>query len=254
MSLKSMFTLENKVALVTGASKGLGAEISIALAEAGANIIGVATSSLENTKKSVNELGRQFYSIKVDLSKEESVAELVKITRDKGLDVDILVNNAGITIISEAISHTDEDLNLTFDLNLKAVFRLSREFGKLMIEKGIKGRIINISSIYGYQGGMNSSSYTATKHGVIGITKALANEWGSKGINVNSIAPGYMITDNTNLLREDKERSESIAKTIPKKRWGIPKDIKGPIVFLASDASEYVNGHTLVMDGGMLNV
>lgn len=246
----SLFRLDGKVALVTGATKGLGAGMSVALAEAGANIIGVGTSSFDDTKKRVEAAGLKFYGIKADLSDPKSIPLLVKEAYSIYKRIDILVNNAGVLHLSDSEKHTDDAWDFVFQVNTKAVFQLCREVGIHMLEQG-SGKIINISSIHGLGGSYRVASYTASKHAVIGITKALANEWADRGINVNAIAPGYMETDNTYNLRQDKKATDEITARIPKHRWGTPEDLKGPVVFLASDASDYVNGHVLVVDGGI---
>ncbi len=248
----SLFRLDNKVALVTGATKGLGASIALALAEAGARVIGVGTSSTEDTKKKVEAVGSEFHGIKADLSKPESISMLVKEAYSIYNRIDILVNNAGVLHLADTEKHTDDAWDHILQVNTKAVFQLCREIGTHMLEQG-NGKIINVSSIHGLGGGYKVTSYTASKHAVIGITKALANEWADRGINVNAIAPGYMITDNTFNLRQNTEETDKITARIPKKRWGNPDDLKGPVVFLASDASDYVNGHILVVDGGISN-
>ncbi|WIV13439.1 SDR family oxidoreductase [Proteiniborus sp. MB09-C3] len=247
-----LFRLDGKVALVTGATKGLGAGMAVALAEAGAKIIGVGTSSTENTKKRVEAVDSEFYGIQADLSKPESISHIIKEAYSAYGRIDILVNNAGVLHLSDTESHSDEAWDFIIQVNSKAVFQLCREVGAHMLEQDY-GKIINISSIHGLGGGYKVASYTASKHAVIGITKALANEWADRGINVNAIAPGYMVTDNTFNLRQNREKTDEITARIPKKRWGTPDDLKGPVVFLASEASDYVNGHVLVVDGGLTN-
>lgn len=248
----NLFRLDGKVALVTGATRGLGAGIAVALAEAGANVIGTGTSSFEDTQKKVEALGSKFHGIKADLSNPESISLLVKEAYSIYNRIDILVNNAGVLHLSDSEKYKDEDWDFILQVNTKAVFQLCREVGIHMLEQGY-GKIINISSIHGLGGGYKVASYTASKHAVIGITKALANEWADRGVNVNAIAPGYMVTDNTSNLRKDKGMTDEITARIPKRRWGTPEDLKGPVVFLASNASDYVNGHVLVVDGGITN-
>ncbi|MDQ0255941.1 2-deoxy-D-gluconate 3-dehydrogenase [Evansella vedderi] len=246
------FSLKGKVALVTGASRGLGQGMTVGLAEAGADVIGVGISDMSETRTKVEALGQKFYEIKGDLSEEGAVNKVVAAALEQAGKIDVLVNNAGIIRRSEAENFSDEDWNDVVQVNLNSVFRLSREVGKHMLENG-SGRIINIASMLSFQGGLRVPAYTATKHAVAGLTKSLANEWASKGINVNAIAPGYMVTDNTAPLRANKERNEFITSRIPKGEWGTPDDLKGPVVFLASDASNYVTGHVLCVDGGWMS-
>ncbi|ARK29528.1 2-dehydro-3-deoxy-D-gluconate 5-dehydrogenase KduD [Halalkalibacter krulwichiae] len=248
----SSFQLDGKVALVTGASRGLGQGMAIGLAEAGADVIGAGISDMSATREQIEALGRKFYQIKADLSQPEAAKQLVlDAVRETG-KIDILVNNAGIIRRAEAEVFTDEDWTAVIDVNLNSVFQLCREVGNHMIENG-SGRIINIASMLSFQGGLRVPAYTASKHAVAGLTKSLANEWASKGINVNAIAPGYMETDNTEALRANEERNAYITSRIPKGEWGKPEDLKGPVVFLASEASSYVNGHVLCVDGGWMS-
>jgi 2-deoxy-D-gluconate 3-dehydrogenase len=245
------FDLSGKVALVTGASGGLGQAMAIGLAEAGADIIAVSYSESVETVKSVVALGRNAQLIAVDLSREELLDDVF----DKALSlygrIDILVNNAGIIRRKPAAEHPRKDWHEVIDLNLNSLFFLSQLVGNHMIERG-SGKIINIASLLTYQGGINVPGYTASKHAVAGVTKALANEWGSKGIQVNAIAPGYMETNNTTAIRADAKRYASILERIPAARWGTPEDMKGPAIFLASSASDYLNGHVLCVDGGWM--
>ncbi|WP_456276455.1 2-dehydro-3-deoxy-D-gluconate 5-dehydrogenase KduD [Bacillus sp. AK128] len=246
------FTLTGKVALVTGASRGLGQGMAVGLAEAGADVIGVGTSDLRETKEKVEATGHRFYELIVDLSAPNAVYQLVEDALEKTSEIDILVNNAGIIRRAEAENFSDQDWHDVMDVNLNAVFKLTREIGKHMLENG-SGKIINIASMLSFQGGLRVPAYTASKHAVAGLTKSFANEWAGKGINVNAIAPGYMVTDNTAALRANKERNDFITSRIPAGEWGTPEDLKGPIVFLASDASRYVNGHVLCVDGGWMS-
>ncbi|GAE94475.1 2-deoxy-D-gluconate 3-dehydrogenase [Gracilibacillus boraciitolerans JCM 21714] len=248
------FSLEGKVAVVTGSSTGLGQGMAIGLAEAGADIIGIASrSNQDDTKKEVEKTGRKFYQIQADLSQQDQIVSLVEESISKTGRVDILVNNAGIIRRNQAENFTDEDWDAVIDVNLNAVFRLTREFGNHMIEHGT-GKIINIASMLSFQGGLKVPAYAATKHAVAGLTKSFANEWASKGVNVNAIAPpGYMITNNTAAIREDETRYQYITSRIPQGEWGNPpEDLKGPVIFLASSASRYVNGHILCVDGGWM--
>jgi 2-deoxy-D-gluconate 3-dehydrogenase len=249
---KLPFQLNGKVALVTGASRGLGQGMAVGLAEAGADVIGAGISDMSETRKQIESLGRNFYEIKADLSQQGAAKQLVlDAVRETG-KIDILVNNAGIIRRNEAEHFSDEDWNAVINVNLNAVFQLCREVGNHMLENG-SGKIINIASMLSFQGGLRVPAYTASKHAVAGLTKSLANEWVSRGINVNAIAPGYMETDNTEALRANEERNAYITSRIPKGEWGTPEDLKGPVVFLASEASSYVNGHVLCVDGGWMS-
>ncbi|KYG26579.1 2-dehydro-3-deoxy-D-gluconate 5-dehydrogenase KduD [Alkalihalobacillus trypoxylicola] len=250
--MNSSFSLKGKVALVTGASRGLGQGMVLGLAEAGADIIGAGISEMSETKQKVEALGQKFYEIQVDLSEDGAASALVEKAVKEAGRIDILVNNAGIIRRENAADFSDDDWKAVIDVNLNSVFKLSREIGKHMIENG-SGKIINIASMLSFQGGLRVPSYTASKHAVAGLTKSLANEWSSKGLNVNAIAPGYMVTDNTEQIRTNKVRYDYITSRIPQGEWGTPEDLKGPVVFLASDASNYVNGHILCVDGGWMS-
>lgn len=249
--MDKQFSLQGKVAVVTGATRGLGQGMAIGLAKAGADIIGVGFSKQDETKKKIEDLGRTFYEINADLSKQDELTSVVQEAINKTGRVDILINNAGIIRREQAENFSDQDWDDVIDVNLSAVFRLTRDFGKHMIENG-SGKIINIASMLSFQGGKMVPAYSATKHGVAGLTKSFANEWASKGINVNAIAPGYMATDNTAPLRADKDRNAYITSRIPQSEWGTPEDLAGPAVFLASDSARYVNGHILCVDGGWM--
>ncbi|UOE94941.1 2-dehydro-3-deoxy-D-gluconate 5-dehydrogenase KduD [Alkalihalobacillus sp. LMS39] len=250
--MEKSFSLQGKVALVTGAGRGLGQGMTVGLAEAGADIIGVGYAPMPETQEIVEALGRRFIPIQADLSKEDAVATVVSKSLTYVDKIDILVNNAGIIRRNEAENFSDEDWNDVIDVNLHAVFKMCREVGKHMLESG-SGKIINIASMLSFQGGLRVPSYTASKHAVAGLTKSFANEWSGRGINVNAIAPGYMVTDNTAQLRANEERNAYITSRIPQGEWGTPEDLKGPIVFLSSDASRYVNGHILCVDGGWMS-
>ncbi|WP_314585639.1 2-dehydro-3-deoxy-D-gluconate 5-dehydrogenase KduD [Paenibacillus terrigena] len=245
------FELQGKTALVTGVSGGLGRAMALGLAEAGADIIAVSYSDASETMKAIEKLGRRTAFIQADLSQHEVLDSVVRQAIEALGGVDILVNNAGIIRRTPAAQHSWEDWQAVLDLNLNTVFYLCQQVGRHMIERG-SGKIINIASMLTFQGGINVPGYTASKHAVAGVTKALANEWASKGVQVNAIAPGYMETDNTAQIRADQNRFQSISDRIPAGRWGTPEDLKGPIVFLASRASDYVNGHVLCVDGGWL--
>lgn len=244
-----MFSLEGKVALVTGANTGLGQSIAIALASAGADIAGAGTSSPDETAEKIKALGRRFIAIKADLSSLAPVQNLVDQTVAELGALDILVNNAGTIRRADALDFTEADWDAVMDVNLKTAFFLCQAAGRRMIPKG-HGKIINIASMLSFQGGIRVPSYTASKHGIAGITKLLANEWASKGLNINAIAPGYMVTNNTVALRADENRNRDILARIPAGRWGEPDDIGGAAIFLASAASDYVNGIVLPVDGG----
>jgi len=254
MSILESFKLDGKVALVTGAGRGLGQAMAVGLAEAGADVAGLDVISLEETQAEVQALGRRFLPVTCNLC-DAPVSELYEkvgqVVQALGR-LDILVNNAGIIRRAPALEFSEEYWDDVIQINLKAVFFLSQAAGKVMAQQG-SGKIINIASMLSFQGGILVPSYTAAKSGVAGLTHALANEWASKGINVNAIAPGYMATDNTAPLRADEQRSQSILARIPAGRWGIPDDLKGLVVFLASAASDYMYGSVVPIDGGWLS-
>ena len=246
------FKLTGKVAIVTGCRTGLGQGMAFGLAEAGADIVGVDVGPAAETKKKVEELGRRFLGIEADLS-NISVIEGIMQRAVSGLGrVDILVNNAGIIRRADATEFGEKDWDDVMNVNLKTVFFFSQAAAKQFLKQKTGGKIINIASMLSFQGGIRVPSYTASKSGVMGITRLLANEWAPHGINVNAIAPGYMATDNTAPLRADPVRSNAILERIPAGRWGLPDDLKGVAVFLASGASDYVNGYTIAVDGGWL--
>ncbi|MFI2858451.1 2-dehydro-3-deoxy-D-gluconate 5-dehydrogenase KduD [Paenibacillus sp. JSM ZJ436] len=247
----SVFDLSGKTAIVTGAARGLGQGIAVALAEAGADVVCVSYNSSENTMSSIRSLGRSTSGIEVDLSDRDKLQGAFDQALELTGHIDILVNNAGVIRRTPAKDHSMQDFLDVIDLNLNSAFFLSQIAGRHMIERG-SGKIINICSMLSYQGGINVPGYTASKHGIAGITKALANEWASSGIQVNGIAPGYIETDNTEQIRNDPDRLRSITDRIPAGRWGTPKDIGAPAVFLASAAADYVNGHVLCVDGGWM--
>jgi 2-deoxy-D-gluconate 3-dehydrogenase len=252
--MKTAFDLTGKTALVTGCNKGIGKGMALGLAEAGANIIGVSAtlaSSGSDIEKEVTALGRSFKAYAADLSDREAVhAFLVKVIAENPV-IDILVNNAGTIMRKPVAEHPDEYWDKVLAINLDAPFIIAREIGKKMLERG-SGKIIFTCSLLSFQGGITVPGYAASKGALSSLVKAMANEWASKGINVNGIAPGYIATDNTEALRNDPERSASIMSRIPAARWGTPEDFKGPTVFLASDAASYVNGTILVVDGGWM--
>lgn len=248
----NLFNLEGKVAIVTGASRGLGRAMAIGLAEAGADIVGIGPSSMSETKAEVEKRGKKFLEINEDLSKTDNIDKIVNEILEKYKKIDILVNNAGTIRREDAIEYKEEDWDYILNLNLKTVFFLSQKVAKQFVKQETGGKIINIASMLSFQGGIRVPAYTASKSGVMGITKALANEWAKYNINVNAIAPGYMATDNTKQIRDDEKRSEEILSRIPAERWGTPEDLVGTAIFLSSDASNYINGHTIAVDGGWL--
>lgn len=247
-----MFDLTGRVAIVTGCNTGLGQGMAVALAKAGADIVGVNRSSPEETSNLITATGRRFINVMADMSQMDSVERVMQQALEAFGKVDILVNNAGIIRRADAIDFTEQDWDEVMDVNLKTLFFLSQAFARQVIKQHTPGNIINIASMLSYQGGIRVPSYTASKSGVLGLTRLMANEWASHNINVNAIAPGYMETNNTEALRHDAERSKEILGRIPAGRWGAPDDMAGPVVFLASDASRYINGFTLAVDGGWL--
>lgn len=252
MSIIDTFRLDGKVAVVTGANTGLGQGMSVALAQAGAKVVGVARRSCEDTKKLIEADGGEFAEVIADLSDMSAIEVVVNGALAAFGKVDILVNNAGLIKRNDAIDFTEDEWDSVIQVNQKMVFFLSQAFAKQYIKQGHGGKIININSMLSYQGGIRVPSYTASKSAAMGLTKAMCNEWACHNINVNAIAPGYMATNNTAQLRSDSDRSEAIIDRIPAGRWGTPDDMKGAVVFLASAASDYVNGFTLAVDGGWL--
>jgi 2-deoxy-D-gluconate 3-dehydrogenase len=246
------FRLEGKVAIVTGCDTGLGQGMAVALAEAGCDVVGVNRKIPVQTAEKIHALGRRFLIIQADLSQQDSLNDIVTQTVSTFGRIDILVNNAGTIRREDALSFSEQDWDDVMNLNLKSVFFLSQAVARQFLTQGQGGKIINIASMLSFQGGIRVPSYTASKSGVLGITRLLANEWAAQGINVNAIAPGYMATNNTQQLRDDADRNQEIVDRIPAGRWGTPDDLKGPAVFLASSASDYINGYTLAVDGGWL--
>lgn len=246
------FRLDGKAAIVTGASTGLGQGMCIALAEAGADIAGVDYVEMAETKKAVEAAGKKYLEIKADLMSIEPLQMIIETATAAFEKIDILANNAGIIRRQDAMEFSEKDWDDVIDINLKTVFFSCQAAARQFIRQGTGGKIINVASMLSFQGGIRVPSYTASKSGVAGITRALANEWAKYNINVNAIAPGYMATNNTAPLRADEERSTEILKRIPAGRWGLPSDIMGPVVFLASAASDYINGYTVAVDGGWL--
>ena len=254
MSIQDQFNLAGKTALVTGCKRGIGKAMALGLAEAGADIVGVS-ASLELTgsdvEKEVTALGRSFKAYQCDFANRDKLYEFIQQAKSEVPQVDILVNNAGTILRKPAVEHPDEYWDKVIEVNLNAQFVLSREFGKDMVDRG-SGKIIFTASLLTFQGGITVPGYAASKGGIGQLTMALANEWAGKGVNVNAIAPGYIATDNTAALQADPVRNPAILSRIPAGRWGTPDDFKGPVVFLASDAANYVHGTILTIDGGWM--
>ena len=249
--MSNLFDLSGKVALVTGANTGIGQGIALALADAGADIAAAGRSPALETLDKVRAMGRNCEMFRADLSSVAAVQPLVDEVLAAFGHIDILVNNAGIIRRADAVDFTEADWDAVMDTNIKTLFFLCQAVGRHMIERG-SGKIINIASMLTFQGGIRVPSYTASKSGVGGLTKLLANEWAGKGVQVNAIAPGYIATNNTAALQADETRNRQIMERIPAGRWGDPADIGGAAVFLASSASDYVQGHILAVDGGWL--
>jgi 2-deoxy-D-gluconate 3-dehydrogenase len=246
------FRLDGKVALVTGGSRGLGFGMAVALAEAGADIISIQrTSSSEALAERVASTGRRFLPLALDIGSESTAQEALEAALSTFSHIDILVNNAGIQRRAPAVEFPIEDWDSVVNVNLRAVFLFCQVFGRQMMQQG-SGKIINIASLLSVQGGITIPAYTASKHAIAGLTKALCNEWAGRGVNVNAIAPGYMDTDLNVALRANPERNRQISERIPAGRWGKPEDMAGAVVFLASPASDYLHGHLLIVDGGWL--
>jgi 2-deoxy-D-gluconate 3-dehydrogenase len=246
-----IFDLRGKVALVTGANTGIGQSLAVALARAGANIALVGRTPAEDTAEQVRDAGRKAVLIGADLSTIAPVQDVITRTLAELGGLDILVNNAGIIRRNDALDFTEDDWDAVMDTNLKSLFFLSQAAARHMVSHS-SGKIINIASLLSFQGGIRVPSYTAAKSGVAGLTRLLANEWAGKGINVNAIAPGYIATNNTAALQADEIRNRQILERIPAGRWGQPSDLDGAVVFLASDAANYVHGHILTVDGGWM--
>lgn len=254
MSILSTFSLEGKTALVTGCKRGIGKAMAIGLAEAGANVIGVSASlELEGSdvEKEVQARGKSFKAYQCDFSNRKSLYAFIKDVKADFPVVDILVNNAGTILRAPAAEHPDEMWDKVIEVNQNAQFILTREFGKEMIERG-HGKVVFTASLLTFQGGITVPGYAASKGAIGQMTMAFANEWASKGVNVNAIAPGYIATDNTEALRNDEERATSILSRIPAGRWGDPKDFAGPVVFLCSEAAAYMHGSVTLVDGGWM--
>ena len=252
--MDKLFSLEGKTALVTGCKRGIGFAMAEALAEAGADIIGVSASLEKNgsdIEKAVEKTGRNFTGYQCDFSNRKALYEFIKEVKSQHPVVDILINNAGTILRAPAAEHSDEYWDKVIEVNQNSQFILTREFGKEMIKRG-SGKVIFTASLLTFQGGITVPGYAASKGAIGQLTMAFSNEWASKGVQVNSIAPGYIATDNTEALRNDPDRSEAILARIPAGRWGKPEDFKGPIIFLASKASDYMNGSILTVDGGWM--
>lgn len=246
------FSLKGKVAIVTGASTGLGQGVCLAYAEAGAKVVGVDYVEMTETKEQIENIGGEFTGVIANLLTTAPIQGIIDKAVETYGKLDILFNNAGIIRREDAINFTEKDWDDVMNINIKTLFFFSQAAAKQFIKQGTGGKIINVASMLSFQGGIRVPSYTASKSAVMGVTRLMANEWAKYNINANAIAPGYMATNNTSALRQDSERSAEILARIPAGRWGLPSDIKGPAVFLASDASGYVNGYTLAVDGGWL--
>lgn len=248
-----MFGLTGKAAIVTGCSTGLGQGMALGLAEAGASVAGIDyLDSSEDTQKRIEAAGGKFIYIKADLMSIAPIQGIIDAALKEFGRLDILVNNAGVIRREDSLDFSEKDWDDVISINLKTVFFFCQAAARQFLKQQSGGKIINIASMLSFQGGIRVPSYTASKSGVMGITRLLANEWAKHGINVNAIAPGYMATNNTAQLRADEKRSAEILDRIPAGRWGLPGDLAGPVVFLASKASDYVNGYTLAVDGGWL--
>lgn len=247
-----IFDLTGKVAIVTGASQGIGQAFAEALAEAGASVVGVSRKSSEETSNMVKAAGGKYLEVQADLVSTEPIKRIVDSAIKEFGRIDILVNNAGIIRREDALKFSEKDWDDVMNVNLKTLFFLSQAVANKMVEQNSGGKIINVASMLSFQGGIRVPSYTSSKSGVMGLTKLLACEWAKYGICTNAIAPGYIDTDNTAPLIADPVRNKAILERIPAGRWGKPSDLKGAVVFLASSASDYVNGYTLAIDGGWL--
>ncbi|MGB3455386.1 MAG: 2-dehydro-3-deoxy-D-gluconate 5-dehydrogenase KduD [Litorimonas sp.] len=250
--MRHAFDLSGKTALVTGANTGLGQGMAVALAEAGADVVLVGRSAPTDTIARVEAAGRTAWDIRADLMKTDAARGALDAAIEAAGPVDILVNNAGIIRRNDAVDFTEEDWDDVMDVNLKTLFFLSQAFANHCIAREARGKIVNIASMLSYQGGIRVASYTASKSGVMGLTRLMANEWAGKGINANAIAPGYFATNNTAALQADEDRNAAILGRIPAGHWGQPEALGGAVVFLASPASDYVHGITLPVDGGWL--
>lgn len=246
------FDLSGRTAIVTGANTGIGQGIALALAEAGARVVGVGRSALDETRALVEQAGGRFHAVAADLATIEPVGRIVAEAVAAGGQADILVNNAGIIRRADPLDFSEQDWDDVINVNLKTTFFLAQAFARHAVARGGGGKIVNIASVLSFQGGIRVPPYTASKHGVVGLTRLLANEWAARGINVNAIAPGYCETNNTRAIRDDPDRNAAILARIPAGRWGAPADIGGAAVFLASRAADYCHGSILTVDGGWL--
>lgn len=254
MSILKAFDLSGKTALVTGCNRGIGKGMAIAMAEAGADVIGVSANLLlegSEVEKEVLATGRKFKAYQADFSNRESLYRFIEAVKKEQKPIDILINNAGTILRAPAAEHSDDYWDKVIDVNLNAQFILSREFGQEMLKRKA-GKIIFTASLLTFQGGITVPGYAASKGAIGSLIKALSNEWAGSGICVNGIAPGYIATDNTEALRNNPVRNEAILARIPAGRWGTPEDFKGPAVFLASDASDYMTGEVMLVDGGWM--
>ena len=253
MSVLDQFSLEGKRALVTGSSRGLGRAMAIALAEAGADVVCASSKAggADDTAKCVESLGRRAWRVSADLADRQAVLRMAGDAQSQAGSIDILVNNGGTIARQPAVDYSEAEWDRVINTDLDSVWFLSQYFGRGMVERR-SGKIINIASVLSFSGGITVPAYTASKHAVAGLTKALANEWARHDVQVNAIAPGYFSTDNTQRLREDATRFGEITSRIPAGRWGTPNELAGTVVFLASAASNYVNGHVLLVDGGWM--
>lgn len=246
------FDLSGRTAIVTGANTGIGQGIALALAEAGARVVGVGRSAMDETQALVEQAGGRFHAVAADLATIEPVGRIVAEAVAAGGQADILVNNAGIIRRADPLDFSEQDWDDVINVNLKTTFFLAQAFARHAVARGGGGKIVNIASVLSFQGGIRVPPYTASKHGVVGLTRLLANEWAARGINVNAIAPGYCETNNTRAIRDDPDRNAAILARIPAGRWGAPADIGGAAVFLASRAADYCHGSILAVDGGWL--
>ncbi len=250
--MNSAFSLDGKRVLVTGANTGIGQGIAVSVARAGGSVIGVGRSAMDETRKLVEAAGGTFAGIRCDLADASAARAMFDRVWDEQGPIDGLVNNAGIIRRADSLDLSEADWDDVMDVNLKTLFTLCQAFGNRLVAAGRPGKIVNVASMLSFQGGIRVPSYTASKSGIAGITRLLANEWAQRGVTVNAIAPGYMATDNTAQLRADEDRNKAILDRIPAGRWGRPEDLGGTAVFLASSASDYVNGAVIPVDGGWL--
>ncbi|HUG62230.1 MAG TPA: 2-dehydro-3-deoxy-D-gluconate 5-dehydrogenase KduD [Methylomirabilota bacterium] len=248
----SAFSLEGKRVLVTGANTGIGQGIALSAGRAGAAVIGVGRSSMDETAGLLRAVGAPFTPIACDLSSSAAAAAMLDAAWEREGPIDGLVNNAGIIRRADAVDFTERDWDEVMDVNLKSAFFLAQAFARRALAAGRPGRVVNIASVLSFQGGIRVASYTASKHGMVGITRLLACEWAGRGVNVNAISPGYIVSNNTEALRDDRDRSAAILARIPAGRWGEPRDIGDAAVFLLAPASAYMHGSVVSVDGGWL--